>query len=102
MSLIGIPGQLMKIDSDLLAEISKMKKSDLLKHINITLALEEKRFEQIPIEITNLDTRIVKTLKDNGINTVKDLMVKTTDELLALKGIGLTAITKITEFFNKL
>lgn len=102
MSLIGIPGQLMKIDSDLLAEISKMKKSDLISHIKTTIAFQEKRFDEISLDVINLDKKIVSSLKAGGLKTVDDLIKLPVTEMLLIPGIGKATVKKIIEFFNSL
>ena len=58
---------------------------------------ERQAQRQILISNLGLSTRLQNLLESNGISNLADLMEKTDDELLSIKGIGSAALTEINK-----
>ncbi len=102
MGLTGISKQLMNIDADVLASISKMKKSDFVKHINVAIAFIECNYDKVPLESVQLADKIITTLKNGGIKTLGDLTRALESDIKLIPGVGKAAIRDIQALISKL
>lgn len=55
----------------------------------------EKKKQEMSVEKLGLSTRVLNLLKKNGVLTIADLTMRSKAELLALNGIGASAISEI-------
>ena len=73
-------------------ETSKEEQSNEIKSSDFEIKVE---FEEEPkqktvmiVDIDGLTANVIKILKENGINTLDDVVNFTEDQLMAIKGIG--------------
>lgn len=56
---------------------------------------EKKRQQEMSVKMLGLSTRVLNLLEKNGVLTIADLTMRSKAELLALNGIGASAIAEI-------
>lgn len=58
---------------------------------------ERQAQRQVPVSNLGFSTRLQNLLESNSISNLADLMGKTDDELLSIKGLGSAALEEINE-----
>jgi DNA-directed RNA polymerase subunit alpha len=62
----------------------------------------KKDIMSLPIEDTDIPTRIANVLKSAGIKTVSDLLEKESEDILGISGFGPSSLETVEEALNKL
>lgn len=84
---------------DLYSENETMEKQDSFA---VTYGIDPVEYAEDEIESANFSVRTFGRLKNNGIDTVADLLRETEVDLLSIKGFGRNSCDEVIEFVKTL